>query len=183
LSNWRRAFCPGGTFFFTLATERRAPVFTTPRGRSILRTVTEGCRQRWPFEILAIVLLPDHLHALWRIPDGDSAYPRRWAWIKKEFTQQWLAEGGREQPISGSRSKEGRRGVLQRRYWEHMIRDETDHKRHVDIHYNPVKHGHASCPAEWPWSSFHRYLRAGVYSSDWGCTRMTFDDIDASVRE
>jgi REP-associated tyrosine transposase len=184
LTHWRRYFLPGGTFFFTLVTEGRAPILTTSVGRSILRTVTRQCQQRWPFEILAIVLLPDHLHTAWRLPDGDSDYSKRWAWIKKEFTKAWLAAGGIEQPTSDSRRRNRRRGVLQRRFWEHAIRDEQDFERHVDyIHYNPVKHGYAPCALDWPWSSFRRHVRAGVYPQDWGCAEMTFDDIAPSVGE
>ncbi len=91
---WRRAFIPGGTYFFTLVTERRAPILTTPLGRSLLREVTLECRRNRPFEIVAVVVLPDHLHAIWRLPDGDADYSTRWAWLKKEFTKRWLAEGG-----------------------------------------------------------------------------------------
>ncbi len=91
MTHWRRAYLPGGTFFFTLVTYRRIPILTTTLGRSLLRGVTLQCRDRWPFEILAVVLMPDHPHALWRLPEGDSDYSRRWAWLKKEFTKRWMA--------------------------------------------------------------------------------------------
>jgi putative transposase len=115
-----------------LVTYRRAPILTTPLGRSLLREVTLQCRRRWPFEIVAVVLMPDHLHALWRLPEGDSDYSRRWAWLKKEFTKRWLASGGADQRISESRQRNRRRGVWQRRFWEHVIRDERDCERHLD---------------------------------------------------
>jgi REP-associated tyrosine transposase len=98
---------------------------------------------------------------------GDCAYSERWRWIKREFTRDWLACGGTEQSrrVSGQR----RRGVWQRRFWEHTIRDETDLENHFDyIHYNPVKHGLVQRPCDWPWSSFHRWVRAGHYQPNWG---------------
>ena len=169
MSNWRRVFVPGGTYCFTLVTEHRAPILASPAARSILRRVLRDCRQTWPFEIIAIVLLPDHLHTLWRLPAGDCDYPGHIGWIKKEFTKAWLAGGGAEQPVSVSRGRHRRRGVLQRKSWEHCIRDEEDLANHMDyIHYNPVKHGYAVCAGDWPWSSFHRYQREGLYPVDGG---------------
>ncbi len=129
-----------------------------------------SCRSRWPFVIDAIVLLPDHLHTIWSLPPGDDQYSRRWAWIKKEFTKSWLALGGAEQPQTAGRRRDGRRGVWHPKFWEHTLKDEQDYEDHFHyIHYNPVKHGLAKCPHEWPWSSFHRWVRAGVYSQDWAC--------------
>lgn len=93
MSNWRRVFVPGGTYCFTLVTENWAPILADPIGRSILRHVLRDCQRTWPFEILAIVLLPNHLHTLWRMPEGDDAYSRRLGWIKKEFTKGWIAGG------------------------------------------------------------------------------------------
>jgi putative transposase len=131
--------------------------------------VLTACRQRWPFRIEAMVLLPDHLHANWSLPRGDTNYPTRWAWIKKEFTKTWLAGGGREHPTSASRRENRRRGVWQRRYWEHTVQDDLDFERHCDyIHYNPVKHGLVACPADWPYSSFHRFVKRGAYPPHWG---------------
>ncbi|MEA3278295.1 MAG: transposase [Pseudomonadota bacterium] len=184
MTNWRRAYIPGGVFFFTLVTEHRSPILTTPRGRGLLREVTVECRGRFPFEVVAAVLLPDHLHAIWRLPHGDSDYSKRWAWLKKEFTKRWLAGGGAEQLISDSRQRNRRRGVLQRRFWEHVIRDERDLERHVDyIHYNPVKHGYVTCPVDWQWSSFHRFVRDGAYPRDWGCAPLDLDDMEDTVGE
>jgi putative transposase len=178
MSNWRRVFEPGGTYCVTLVTENRAPILADQTGRAILRQTLRDCRLAWPFEILGIVLLPDHLHTLWCLPPGDSDYPRRLGWMKKEFTKAWLARGGAEQPVSESRKRHRRRGVLQRKYWEHAIRCEDDLHRHLDyVHYNPVKHGYVGCARDWPWSSFHRYLRAGVYTADWGCAELDFGDM------
>jgi putative transposase len=156
-------------FFFTLVTERRAEIFAEPRARSLLRQTIVSCRVRWPFRIVAIVLLPDHLHTIWSLPPGDTDYSIRWSWIKKEFAKCWLAEGGTEQPISDSRRRNRRRGVWQRRFWEHLIRDEDELERLCDyIHYNPVKHGLVRGPRDWPYSSFHRFVKLGSYSADWG---------------
>lgn len=184
MANWRRVFESGGTYCFTLVTENRTPIFSDPNARSILHRSLADCRARWPFKMLAIVLMPDHLHTLWRLPPGDCAYPMRIGWMKKEFTKAWLAFGGREQLRSESRLRHRRRGVLQRKYWEHTIRSELDLRRHMDyIHYNPVKHGHVACSRDWPWSSFHRYLGAGVYGEDWGCKEMDFADVSGAFGE
>jgi putative transposase len=133
------------------------------------------------------VLLPDHLHAIWTLPHADADFPRRWAYIKKEFSKSWLAAGGFENEVSHSKQHDRRRGVWQRRYWEHSLRDETDFEQHCDyIHYNPVRHGLAVCPRDWPFSSFHRFVRAGDYDSDWGCAARPAPDfsmIDESAIE
>jgi putative transposase len=187
MPNYRRAYVPGGTFFFTVVTERRAKILCGTSARACLRRAFRNCRERWPFSVVTIVLLPDHLHAVWTLPKGDSDYPTRWGWIKKEFTKAWLAEGGLEQPISASRRHHRRRGVWQRHFWEHVLQDEADLERHCDyIHYNPVKHGLVACPSDWPYSSFHRWVRLGHYPPDWGCSSsgpLKFDDLDSSAIE
>ncbi len=104
-------------------------------------------------------------------PYGDDRFDRRWKWIKAAFTEHWLAAGGDERSRSPSRLARGERGIWQRRYWEHLIRDEEDLERHVDyIHFNPIKHGLVTRPGDWPWSSYHRYVRLGRYPADWGAT-------------
>ena len=171
MPNWRRAKVPGGVYFFTVVTDGRRPVFADAEARTRLGTVMRRCRDRWPFETLAVVLLPDHLHAIWSLPAGDDAYSRRWGWIKKEFTKAHLRAGGSERTQSDGRRRDRRRGVWQPKFWEHTIRDEADFDAHLDyLHWNPVKHGHASAPREWEPSSFHRWVRAGVYPEDWGRT-------------
>ncbi len=169
MSDYRRYFVPDGTYFFTLVTERRATLFADAAARRLLGSVFRRCSLRRPVRVVAIVLLPDHLHCLWALPPGDSDYSARWRWLKGEFTRSWLAIGGIEQPRVAARIKERRRGVWQRRFWEHTIRDETDLERHADyIHYNPVRHRLAASPRDWPWSSFHRWVRMGHYPADWG---------------
>ena len=168
MSDYRRYFVPGGTYFFTLVTERRAPLFASAAARRLLGSVMRRCLLRYPVRLIAIVLLPDHLHTLWTLPEGDDGYSLRWRWIKREFTRDRLALGGAEQVRSGARTAERRRGVWQRRFWEHTIRDETDLEAHFDyIHYNPVKHALVPRPRDWPWSTFHRWVRDGHYSIDW----------------
>jgi len=116
----------------------------------------------------AIVLLPDHLHMLWRMPEGDADYSTRIAATKKRFTRSYLAAGGAEAPVRPGQRRHRLRGVWQPRFWEHTIRDARDYHRHLDyIHLNPVKHGLVASPREWPHSSFHRYVEMGWYEPDW----------------
>ena len=183
MSEYRRYFVPGGTYFFTVVSDGRRPFLCDPLARPILGEAFRTIKQKLPFEMPAIVLLPDHLHAMWSLPPGDDEYPVRWRRIKEEFTQNYLANGGIEGPISESRKARGERGIWQPRYWEHVIRDETDFERHFDyIHYNPVKHGYARSPASCAYSSFHRWVGLG-FSHDlrWGSTasgRLDFSDLD-----
>ena len=171
MAEYRRYFGPGGTCLFTLVTQGRAGFLCHDAARPILGNVLRECRARWPFATVAMVLLPDHLHTLWALPEGDAGYPVRWASIKKEFTKRWLAAGGCEQAISDARRARRRRGVWQPRFWEHTIRDEVDFEDHFHyIHDNPVKHAVVPFPYQWPYWSFHRWVRAGVYTSDWCCT-------------
>ncbi len=188
MPDYRRARVPGGTYFFTLVTHYRQPVFESAVARSLLGDCCREAAQRWPHVVDAIVLLPDHLHAMWTLPRGDDRYSVRWAWIKKEFSKRWLSRGGEEFAVSDGRSREGRRGVWQARFWEHTIADEGDFERHFDyIHYNPVKHGHVPCPRDWPASSIHRWIGAGVYPVDWACSASqpipTFPDISKTAGE
>jgi putative transposase len=169
MPDFRRLYVHGGTYFFTLVTEGRAPILCDPIARRTLRDALTACQERWPFRVEAIVLLPDHLHSLWTMPDGDFDFSTRWAWIKKEFTKGWLANGGAEKPRSESRIAGRRRGVWQRRFWEHLVRDPDDFEAHFDyIHYNPVKHGYTHTPAAWEYSTFGRYVNAGWYDPGWG---------------
>jgi putative transposase len=173
MSDYRRYFVPGGTYFFTVVTERRAKLFSAEPARRLLGTVMRECFTRFPLTVVAVVLLPDHLHTIWTLPPGDDRYSLRWAWIKRDFTRRWLNMGGCEQVRSDSRCRERRRGVWQRRFWEHTIDDEADMESHFDyIHYNPVKHRLVSAPIDWPWSTFRRWVGAGHYSADWAATHL-----------
>lgn len=187
MPNYRRFLESGSTYFFTVVTENRAPILCKPEARDALGKAMRECRERWPFQVVATVLLPDHLHAIWSLPRGDAEYPSRWAWIKRSFTIAWLASGGEEESTSISRQRNRRRGVWQRRYWEHLVRDEDELGRLCDyIHYNPVKHGLADSPADWPYSTFRRWVRLGTYPEDWGRSSirpLLFDDLALAAME
>lgn len=152
MSNYRRHFVKGGCYFFTVTlVDRRTSLLVDHI--DLLRNSFAHVQQRHPFHINAIVILPEHLHCIWTLPDGDNDYPNRWKLIKAGFSRQLPATEER----SISRYQRGERGIWQRRYWEHTIRDETDFRHHVEyIHHNPVKHGHAQHPADWLYSSYHR---------------------------
>jgi putative transposase len=168
MSWYRRSYVPGGTSFFTVATYRRREMLVDPLARRCLRDSFETIKRKWPFEIVAIVLLPDHLHAVWTLPTDDDKYSLRWRRIKEEFTREFLAAGGAEAPQTASRIRHAYRGVWQKRFWEHTCRDEDDLKRCVDyVHWNAKKHGLAESVVDWPWSSFHRFVKLGEYPSDW----------------
>jgi putative transposase len=168
MSNYRRLFVPGGTYSFTVVTANRAPLFSSARARRLLGQIMRECFARRPVQTIAQVLLPEHLHAIWALPPDDADYSVRWRWIKRELTRAWLARGGCEQSGNPGAQRERRRGIWQRRFWEHTIRDERDLEAHFDyIHYNPVKHGLARSPREWPWSTFHRWVRSGHYNAAW----------------
>jgi putative transposase len=160
---------PGGTYFFTLVTCARRPILCEDVARRCLHEAIAQIQRQWRFDICAVVLLPDHLHAIWTLPPGDARYSIRWKRIKEEFTRRYLAAGGSEVRPSRSRILHGERGIWQRRFWEHTVRDEEDLKRCVDYaHWNPKKHGYVSNVREWLWSSFDRYVRLGEYTPDWG---------------
>lgn len=157
----------GASYFFTLSLAERQNNDLLTRHVHVLRQAFADVRARHPFAMEAVVILPDHLHALWRMPEDDGNYALRWRLIKARFSRQ-LPRG---EQISHSRAAKGERGIWQRRYWEHQIRDEHDWGRHVDyIHYNPVKHGLVTRPTDWPYSSLHRFVREGRMPADWGAS-------------
>ena len=167
MAAFRRALTPGATYFFTVVTYRRAPVLVRPEWLDALRQSVRSVRVALPFKIVAWAILPDHLHCIWRLPEGDADYARRWSLIKRKVSQ---ATAGRvPSPLEHSRAKRRESGVWQRRFWEHQIRDDSDLQRHVDyIHWNPVKHGYAASAAQWPYSTIHRFIARGVLAPDWG---------------
>jgi len=171
MPNYRRAWSPGGTYFFTVVTHQRRPIFAEANARQLLRRAFLHAKQKaGPFHVEALCLLPDHLHCIWTLPENDCDYPTRWKNIKAYFSHTYRKQGGISGVLSGSKIEKGEVGIWQRRYWEHLIRDRDDLNRHIDyIHYNPVKHGLAKSAGAWPWSTFHRYVRDGYYAPDWGC--------------
>ncbi len=169
MPNYRRNYVPGGTYFFTVVTHERRALFDCEQTRRQLRAAIQAVQTKRPFEILATVLLPDHLHSIWTLPFGDADYSTRWRQIKREFTRTFLEDGGTEGALSESRKRKAERGIWQRRFWEHTCRDQDDLNRCIDyIHWNPVKHGLVKRVRDYPWSTFHRYVAAGVYPLDWG---------------
>jgi len=169
MSNYRRARTPGGIYFFTVVTHRRKPLFASEHARSCLRRAMVEVMARRPFEIEAICLLPDHLHTIWKLPMGDRDYSQRWNEIKGIAAKLFKGPPGKGESLSLSRKRAGEAGFWQRRFWEHAIRNAADYANHMDyLHYNPVKHGLVRSVTDWPWSSFHRCVREGLYSADWG---------------
>lgn len=159
---YRRNRVAGGTYFFTVTLHDRQ-AFTLTDRIDALRQVVNRARQERPFRIEAWVVLPEHLHAVWTLPLGDDDYAARWRLIKSRFTHALTKAG-----LALSRNGKGEYDLWQRRYWEHTIRDEGDLRRHVDyVHFNPVKHGWVKQVKDWPYSTFHRFVRQGIYPMDW----------------
>lgn len=163
MPDYRRNRVPGGTYFFTVnLLERNRSLLT--EHIDLLRGSVRTVRHTRPFHIDAWVVLPDHMHCIWTLPQGDADYASRWKAIKIAFSKALP----RTEPLSSVRQAKGERGIWQRRYWEHTIRDERDYAAHMDyVHINPVKHGHVARVADWPYSSFHQLVAAGVYTADW----------------
>jgi len=167
MSEYRRNYVPGGIYFFTVNTFERRPILSQELHRAALRQAIYDVRNLLPFQSIAWLLLPDHLHTIWKLPETDTNFSLRWSLIKQHVTRQ-CAERSGKMPITQSRQKRHEGTIWQRRFWEHAIRDDTDFRHHIDyIHYNPVKHGYARRAADWPYSTFHRYVRDGVYPTDW----------------
>ena len=162
MPEYRRSLIGGGTFFFTVVTYDRQPILVSPEARTILHMAWDNVHQRFPFVTDAICLLPNHIHCIWTLPEGDTNYAIRWGEIKKLFTKAYHTQVGQGEQPNASRVKRGEATIWQRRFWEHTIRDQDDYQRHLDyIHYNPVKHGLVKAAADWRWSSFHRYADLG----------------------
>jgi putative transposase len=158
-----RARAPGGTFFFTVALQDRSSRMLVGCVEQLRHAYAE-VQRRHPFETVAICILPDHIHAIWRLPEGDGDYALRWQQIKRGFSS-----AVPRVTALGSRRAKREAGHWQRRYWEHQVRDEEDLARHVDyIHFNPVKHGHVATVSDWPYSSFRRWVRDGRLPAQWG---------------
>lgn len=170
---YRRTHVPGGTYFFTVNLLQRNTTLLTDHVDRLRRSVHQ-VKLRHPFQIDAMVVLPDHLHALWTLPENDADFSIRWQLIKSTFSR-CLPKTER---IGASRRTKGERGIWQRRFWEHLIRDQTDFNLHVDyIHINPVKHGYVDRAVDWPYSSIHKFIKAGIIDEFWGC----FDSFDTKA--
>ena len=168
MSRYRRAKGAGSSYFFTVVAYRRQPILCDEAIRTALRAAIERVRVAHPFVIDAWVMLPDHLHCVWTLPEGDADFSIRWMLIKR-----WVSVACREgyrraDWVTGSKLKHRESTIWQRRFWEHQIRDDLDMKRHVDyVHFNPVKHGQVECVADWPLSTFHRFVQQGIYPLNW----------------
>lgn len=163
MPDYRRNRVPGGTYFFTVnLLERSSGLLLTHI--DALRDAVRKVRDRRPFHIDAWVVLPDHMHTVWTLPTGDDDYSSRWKAIKIAFAKA-LPKTERRSTV---RVTKGERGIWQRRFWEHTIRDESDYAAHVDyVHINPVKHGLVGRVRDWPHSTFHRCAAQGIYDVDW----------------
>ncbi len=159
MSQYRRCYQPGGNYFFTLVTDRRRPLFANPESVKQFKTAMNKVKKKYPFSLNAIVILPDHLHCLWKLPENDKDFSTRWRLIKRYFSME----------IKTSINQRKEKEVWQRRFWEHTIRDENDWEKHMDyIHYNPVKHGLVTSPGDWKHSSFNYWVEKGIYEKNWG---------------
>jgi putative transposase len=141
MPNYRRLFVPGGTYFFTVnLLDRRTRLLT--ENIDAVRAAYGYVAKRHPFETVAMCILSDHLHCIWRLPPDDHDFSRRWRLIKSHFSKALPRSAN---PRAGRR--DGERGLRQRRFWEHLIRNADDLDAHIDyIHWNPVKHGLAPAP-------------------------------------
>jgi len=160
MPNYRRAYAPGACYSFTVVTAHRRPILV-PSNIELLRGIVARVQVSLPFQIDGWVVLPDHMHAIWRLPEHDFGYSKRWGRIKAAFSK--------ESRLSTCNAIGDYAHVWQPRFWEHLIRDESDWRRQMDyLHFNPVKHGLVGQVREWPFSSFHRLVRQGFYDRDWG---------------
>jgi len=163
MSDYRRARVPGATYFFTVNLRDRNSDLLV-REIDLLRATVRATKARHPFHIDAWVVLPEHMHCLWTLPAGDADFALRWQVIKFAFAKRLP----RTEPRTATLKARGERGIWQRRYWEHLIRDDADYQHHFDyIHFNPKKHGHVEQLRDWPYSSFHRAVHGGIYPLDW----------------
>ena len=168
MPDYRRSFIEGGTYFFTVVTFQRQPILVNDFARGILHQAWMEVNKRFPFETVAVCLLPDHLHCIWRLPEGDANYSTRLKEIKRRFSTGYLQEIGPGGERNASRQRKHEAAIWQRRFWEHTIENEEDLEVHLDyIHYNPIKHGLVEKAKDWPYSSFARYVKEGIYDKDW----------------
>lgn len=162
--DYRRVWHAGGTYFFTVNCLQRRDNDVLTRHIDVLRDVITKVKNTHPFIIHAWVVLPEHMHCVIELPEGDSDFATRWRLIKLLFSRSLP----KDEYVSDIRQKRRERGIWQRRYWEHLIRDEADYQAHMDyVHINPVKHGLVANVKDWPYSTFHKLLERGVYPQNW----------------
>ena len=167
MSDYNRTYITGGTFFFTVVTYLRHPIFEDEAAVNLLKICFHSVMIAHPFNIDAIVIMPDHLHTIWTLPDNEFDYSIRWNKIKGTFSRRY--SGDKVIEVTESILKKREKGIWQRRFWEHSIRDQADYNKHCDyIHYNPVKHGLVHSPSDWKHSSFKKFVANGLYNDNWG---------------
>ena len=165
MTQYRRIYTPGASWFFTVNLARRKNNQLLVERIDLLREAFLYVKKRKPLDINSVVIMPDHLHCIWTLPEGDADYSGRWKLLKGYFSRGIP----KDEFVSQSRMKRRERGLWQRRFWAHMLTDQDDFNVHFDyIHWNPVKHGWVEFVKDWPYSSFHRYVDSGIYSVDWG---------------
>jgi putative transposase len=170
MSDYRRIYQNQSIVFLTIVTYERQRIFHNPQNILLLRQTTAKVKLEMPFDILAAVILPDHLHFLWQLPLNEHNYSKRIGRLKALFTKSFLKTNNIDLRLSESRKKHRESNIWQRRFWEHTIRDEKDFEQHLNyIHYNPVKHNLVTCPHFWPYSSFHSLVKKEFYSVNWAC--------------
>ncbi|MBI9048117.1 MAG: transposase [Anaerolineaceae bacterium] len=169
MPTYKRSRISGGTYFFTIVTYQRKPILVSPQAREVLRYAWKDVQKRFPFTTDAICLLPEHIHIIMTLPENDHDFSKRISEIKRLFSRRIASYIDIQKPENHSRMKRRESAVWQRRFWEHTIRDEIDLQHHMNyVHYNPVKHGLVQNVCDYPWSSFHRYVKLGYYEREWG---------------
>ena len=177
--NYLRYRIKGGCYFFTVNLLERDKSLLVEHV-VLLRESVRVCQQKRPFHIDGWVVLPEHMHCIWTLPEGDDDYSGRWKMIKTHFSK-GLPKDERRSKV---RIKRGERGIWQRRFWEHMIRDDFDYKKHLDyLHFNPVKHGWVKRVIDWPYSSFHRYVKSGHYPAGWASDAENIESMTSCSKE
>jgi putative transposase len=166
--HYRRLRIPGATYFFTFVIAGRRPLLRSAEAVADYQAAVEAVRASWPLEVEAEVILPDHLHVMWSLPEGDADFSTRVRLIKSRFVRS-VAPTVDAADTSESRRSKCERSIWQRRFWEHVVSDERDFAAHLHyIHYNPVRHGLVAAPRDWPYSTFHKWVERGIYELDWG---------------
>jgi putative transposase len=169
MPQYRRLFIEGGVYFFTLVTDQRQKIFSSPSAQTLFLESVEHVRSYHPFTTIAYCILPDHIHFIWKLPEHDSNYSTRISAIKRRFSIIYRQRGFISLPVNRSKMKRREVSIWQRRFWEHFIRDQDDFERHFDyLHFNPIKHGLVQQVRDWEASSFMEYVNSGIYDVDWG---------------
>jgi len=183
MPQYRRWCVPNSYYFFTLVTYKRQPIFQNDDVIHLLKDSIKPVKAKYPFQLESIVILPDHIHCIWKLPENETDFSKRWQLIKMRFSREYNKRYNTTSSTTKSRIKKREASVWQRRFWEHWIRDEKDLQRHTDyIHYNPVKHGYVKNPKDWKRSSFHKFVEKGWYNLNWGVAE-PYDMLESCVGE